>query len=384
MNRLFFCFLLLGSISFSHVYAGGRFPITPRANLSKLRKHPVINYFPISTVLQKRIETTYRQALDAQQELSPDFTFVGSPIKDVAFTYKLKPAKLYPDHPFLISPSQTGKYMTARSNRLLIQEVQRLKQLRKQIDNNLPRLQRQAARSEHPKNPVQWLVRTIPSQTNQLFIGEFHEQTSIYKFVSQLLPALRKRFAQREIILFTEMLPANFIWNGQTRATSKLPASLSDYFPIWQVASQANIQTVGLELPEAIACPCLTLCTGPKENEYIRSIWDSLEGIRLRNESWQRIVDTFRQQHPDALFIIYTGSAHVFYNHPFTLARPDKNTFVLVFYPQEYLSYTPQDNKLLVPLTFPQRVIKWQTPDLPPLAGFDVRIAVPFSPSRRK
>ena len=126
------------------------------------------------------------------------------------------------------------------------------------------------------------------------------------------------------------------------------------------------------------------------------SIWATLEGVRLRNERWINTLSSYRTKYPDALFIVYTGADHALYNRPFSLAThfPQEQTFVTALYPDkgtDFISdgkwwHVPSmtEKSYLGPLEqihkqadFPQPVLKWSTPQLSQIAGFDVRIKIP-------
>ena len=53
------------------------------------------------------------------------------------------------------------------------------------------------------------------------------------------------------------------------------------------------------------------------------------EAIRLRNKFWLEQIKYFRQQNPDAVFIIYAGAEHLSYSAPFSVGAqlPQQETF---------------------------------------------------------
>ena len=100
----------------------------------------------------------------------------------------------------------------------------------------------------------------------------------------------------------------------------------------------------------------------------------------------------YRQKNPDALFIVYTGSAHSYYNFPFSLAKrfPKETTFMLdltmdllrsdkgIIYGKDHLERLDEG------FYFPQPVLKWNSPDLIQLSGFDARIKLPLEQKRNR
>lgn len=349
----------------------------------------------VSYQLNRRMAQTYRQAEQAQMQLPLNRNIImGEPIQNIFKTGELNAHELYPKQTFLKNSSQTGKYLVARNNRLFVQETRRMKQLWAQIDENLPRLRQEATATEQPENTVKWLADSLPAQTTQLFVGEAHGYPEINQFVAQLTQELRSRQPKREIILFTEFLPENFKWTGNRPSILTVPEHAQKFFPTWDKALQAQVPVIGLELLAAVDDECEVRYLRTDDSLDKQTVWSSLEGVRLRNERWEKTLATYRAQHPDALFIIYTGADHSMYNRPFTLATPGENTFVTVLYPERYEALAPSGRftgtyvaknmrgpleRLVDKLDFQRLVIKWQSPDLPAIAGFDVRIKVPVT-----
>lgn len=363
----------------------------PLQHLQGTSKLPQIN---ISRQLEKRVAQTYKKAKQVQEQLpSNRYVIMGEPIKKITKTEELEPTELYPGNEFLKNSAQTGAYLVTRNNRLFIQEMQRMKKIWAQIDENLPRLQEEALATKQPQNPINWLAEIIPPQTTQLFIGEAHGYSEIHESVAQLMKNLRRQSADREIILFTEFLPENFTWSTHSK-TTRIPEIFHKYFPIWEQALQENIKVVGLELPAAVDDECTVHCFDRKGVVMKQTVWATLEGVRLRNEWWQKTLAQYRAQHPQALFVVYAGADHVMYNRPFTLANnPQERPFVAILYPNKYRFYeatgrftgtliakpTKGPLERIADLDLQQDIVRWQSPDLPAIAGFDVRIKVPVT-----
>ena len=347
----------------------------------------------INRQLEKRLNQTYRQAKQIHRQLPAGYTpIMGEPIQQIFHPEELDPATLYPDQTFLKTHEQTGRYLAARNNRLFMQEMKRMKKIWTQIETNLPRLKQEAATTKQPKDQVQWLAQQIPPQTTQLFIGEAHGHPEIHQFVALLVGQLRTQQPNRSIILLTEFLPENFTWKNQDKAEG-LPWTLHKYFITWEQVRKEQVPVIGLELPNAIDDNCEVRYLNNKGVLTKQTVWARLEGVRLRNERWQKTLAQYRHNFPDALFVIYAGADHVMYNRPFTLAQnPHENPFVAILYPNQQLSYEPTSRfvgilvakptkgpleRLVDNLDLQNPVIKWTSPDLPAIAGFDVRIKVP-------
>ena len=352
----------------------------------------------INRQLEKRLNQTYRQAKQIHRQLPAGYTPVmGEPIQQIFHSEELDPATLYPNQTFLKTHTQAGRYLAARNNRLFVQEMKRMQTVWSQLETNLPRLKQEAASTEQPANQVQWLAQQIPPQTTQLFIGESHGYHEIHQFVAQLVGQLRAQQPTRSIILLTEFLPENFAWTHRAN-TSHIPSVFHKHFAIWDQVLEQKIPVIGLELPNAFDNNCTVRYLNNKGVLTKQTVWACLEGVRLRNERWQKTLQTYRTNFPDALFIIYTGADHVMYNRPFTLAQnPQETPFVAILYPNQRLSYEPTSRfagtlvakpargpleRLVDNLDLQNPVVKWTSPDLPAISGFDARIKVPVSLER--
>ena len=347
----------------------------------------------ISRQLDRRLSQSYRQAKQIHSQLPVGHTpIMGEPIQQIFHPEELDPATLYPDQTFLKTHKQTGRYLAARNNRLFVQEMKRMKKIWTQIETNLPRLKQEAAATKQPSQQVQWLVQQIAPQTTQLFIGEEHGYPEIRQFVAQLVSHLRAQQPTRPIILLTEFLPENFAWTHHAK-TRHIPSVFHQYFAIWDQVLEQQVPVIGLEHPLAVDDNCTVRYLDGNGKLTKQTVWASLEGVRLRNERWQKTLQQYRANFPDALFIIYAGADHVMYNRPFTLAaNATEKPFVAILYPNQRLAYEPKGRfagtmvakpvkgpleRLVDNLDLQNPVVKWTSPDLPAIAGFDVRIKVP-------
>lgn len=362
--------------------------------LQHLQGTSKITQINIGRQLEQRLAHTYRQAKQAQAQIPANYRLImGEPIQQIFKTYELDPKELYPEQTFLKNSSQTGNYLSARNNRLFMQEIQRMKTVWAEIDENLPQLQQAASATPQPQDPIAWLAEIVPEQTTQLFVGESHGHKEIHQAVVRLVEHLQARQPEREILLFTEFLPENFTWNKRSKhKISQLPEILQGHFPTWDQIAELQIPVIGIELPAAADDVCKIRYLNTQGRWDIQNVWMSLEGVRLRNERWKKTLAQYRTQHPDALFVIYTGADHSMYNRPFTLANKNEHTFVSVLYPDRYRAFEPSGRfscttvakpkagpleRLVDELDFQRSVVQFQSPGLSQIAGFDVRIKLP-------
>lgn len=354
----------------------------------------------ISYQLSRRVKQSFHTATQTLHHIPPGMqSSLGRPTRRARNVQDMDFKEIYPDIAFLTTSGQTANYLLSRNNRLLSREQKRMEKVLEQIDIYLPLLTRQAQQLKQPDNPLEWLADEIPLGTQQLFIGEAHGYPEIREAVRQLLTTIRDKQPRREIFLFTEFIPENVIWEDINNQNLR-PPYLPNYYSVWDSAVETGIHVIGLEPKPVVqavknnSCTCSYLdSTGTLQNMYI---WATLEGLRWRNERWLKTLTAYRTQYPDALFIIYTGADHTLYNRPFSLAAgfPKENTFLAVVYPDKKSIFIPSDKwygaslltdkpyadpieTLHEQADFPQPALKWSTPELSQIAGFDARIKIP-------
>ena len=253
---------------------------------------------------------------------------------------------------------------------------------------------KEANQVAQPEDPTLWLAAQIPLEANQIFLGEVHGYPEIKQTVRELIGIIRQIQPRRQIILFTEFLPEKFTWEGPS-SQGHIPTYLHKYIPIWNTAIQNRISVVGLEPRPVIQSHCTCSYTAPNGQTHNQlPIWATLEGVRVRNEHWMSILSQYREQYPDALFIMYTGAYHALYNCPFSLAAnyPKETTFIAALYPDKKYKYTSPGKGQAATLIespysgpleyltqqadFPQPALKWSSHQLSKVAGFDARIKI--------
>lgn len=352
----------------------------------------------VSRILERRVKTSFKRAQEAQIEAtisSQSSPLFGEPIRRVRRAKDMPQARVYPDRPFLTTREQTANYMAAQSNRLFLQQSRRWRQWTKQLEEQLPQIEEAARQTPQPEHPIAWLAEQIPAQTSLLFVGEMHGFGEIREGVGTLLSTLRQQNPSREIILFTEFLPEEFHWKP---TTDPALLDLPKYAPVWEEAARNHIEVIGLEPEVALADSCEVEGLDDVEKISVFSQWAHLEGVRLRNEAWAKTIQTYRAQHPDALFVVYSGASHSAYYFPFSLATTlsKERPFVATLYPDkmlrtagsfwvshvEFVPYEEPLERVTKHILFQKPVLQFKDPEISKLVGFDVRIKLPINEER--
>lgn len=338
----------------------------------------------ISQILETRVQQTFTQAQKAEGEV---FVFDGQPIRGISpmLFYPLKPHKTYPGNLFLTTNKQAKKFFIINNNQAFLSEVQRMKKFWPALEQALPKMQQEAASLQQPKDPLTWLAQAIPAATDYLFLGEYHTFSEIQISISRLLSLIRERNPNREIFVFTEFLPDSTKYMSSEEFFPSLNplSSFTSYHPIWQTALQNNMPVIGLE-ESYVRNSYATVKEAANTESEDNTLWSTLEGMRLRNKHWAQIIEKYRKKHPNALFVIYTGAGHCFYNYFFPLSKmfPGENSFVVELAPQkeEAPAFPTARTGLLEILqdkvAFAQPVLKWKDPSLKELSGFDAHIKI--------
>ncbi len=378
-----------------------------RTLTSRLKPAPVsatssrVNRMNISRQLEQRVARTYKQALQEQQANPQAWKTMpfGNPVQKVFHPEELDPRLLYPDQSFLQTSAQTANYLAARNNVLVRNELRRAQALQYELEQALPAFEQAAAQMPQPPTDISQIITQVASQISPtvqyIFVGEEHGYADIRQGVTTFVTALRAQYPQRPLFLFTEFLPAQESWPvGNSRHS--VPDYLHVYFPIWQQVTQQQIPVIGLEPAYAVMDQCRVKLGNVSVFCSKKSVWETLEGVRLRNEAWQQLLDNYRTRFPQALFIIYTGADHCMYNRPFALPNhyAPGSSFVLTLHPASRTEYHSDGflkiaHEVQVPARgplerlaqqdkFPQPVLQWKDPDLARICGFDVRLKVPI------
>ncbi|MCQ2410577.1 MAG: hypothetical protein MJ053_03545 [Elusimicrobiaceae bacterium] len=252
---------------------------------------------------------------------------------------------------------------------------------------------------------MSYVAEQIPEDISYLLIGECHYLPDMPKTVSDLISYLHYVYQPgREIIVLTEFLPEMVTW-GQPG-----PVSTWDiYVNLWgSLQGMGGIPAIGMEpafkfndsaseiITEEPQSPTTRdfiadISEGetsytPAERDTSSQIASSPEGVRLRNERFLQIIKQVRQEHPDALLVIYTGGAHVEYGQPYSLgdalAGPKTRVISLIPAPVQkdgewYAPAVNFDIATRMQFIF-DRLIQFNDPELTKLSGADIRWKIPI------
>ncbi len=358
----------------------------------------------ISKSLSRNIEISFRNSMELQATRQ-NFYIYGAKLPGRRLTGSIPrefTTILYPGmEEILTSDKQLSNYFVLRNNRETLKAGRQLQKQLQLLYEQIPVLKQHQTIIEHnPAYDLTWLQEQIPTDISYLLIGEIHTYPVIQENIARFLPLIRQKFPDREIFLLTEFLPDGTAY-GKGLQTPRDPDRA--YNQIWLAAMESNIQTIGLE-PKFL--------NAVEEDLVIdffkrKDMWSTLEGRRHRNNYWKHIVEQARQQHPNALFIIYAGSGHVLYNEPFSLGTSlasQAETFMISFIPgltlknapkklkdilldenwfQEKRTYIEISNYFIpfsqfdfaTQLMFPERIVQF-TPQYNHLTGFDVQLKI--------
>ena len=308
------------------------------------------------------------------------------------FTIDIPTQILYPDmKDYLTNPFQRGLYFIARNNREVAKWLPKWDEYKQNILSNIPAFQ--AAKGTlipSPEEDVQFIADRVTKDTQYLLLGETHGYSDLQKFVKQVVHEVRQRMPEREIVFFTEFISEDIT----DPLNETLGVWMEPHRQIWKQVVADGIPVYGIE-PEFVRYQSsktirqALLYKGATLSNRA-DIWSLVEGLRLRNTHWLNRIETFRQNHPDALVILHAGTGHIGYNEPHSVGRALRGpeTLAVTLYPlptkevpgnPEYQeSYT----SLFDDLTngeFPERVLYFNDPKLSHLAGFDVQLKIPMT-----
>lgn len=405
-KKYFLLFLTLGLLTFPlHVDAGGKLPrIKPpkvtglKDYVSALRSPTIKPEFNARTsqVLESRLINTSIRAQQAQLKLPKTLRPLISP--SVASFPEINWQAIYPAKSFLTTQEQTVNYMLAKNNRLQVQEAERLEKLFQDLQAHVTQLQQAAQTTPQVEPYLPWAVEQIPAQTTMLFLGETHDVPEVRQAIRELIKELAQHAQGRKIILFTEFLPEQTHYTPANK--SQVEQTKSRYKETWQSALEQNIEVVGLEpafvFEDLFKDTSMELSQMPSGAITETPLWANLEAVRLRNEAWTRILQQYRAENPDALFVVYDGAAHSSYNTRFTLSHAfeKESPFVINVEPTYHIKtahimedgervrdVAPYRNLVekMLGIELPQRVIQITAPELKQLAGFDIRLKIPVN-----
>ena len=260
--------------------------------------------------------------------------------------------------------------------------------IRKRVQELYPQFEQVANdwAKQQPENPVTWVAQQVPTDTDNLVIGEIHLD-EIPQAMIPMLDVLTERMNGREIIFLTEFLPKGHVLDVEHDLDMLDQKPIRNFrkrnYPLWKALHERNIPVIGLE-PEFVEGSLEDECLATACDFYAipeeysapvpTDVWVNQEGLRIRNQHWLEEIQNQRKAHPNALFIIYAGKKHTSYLEPFSIARelPGKK-FVI-----EVLSkgFAPDLENLLISKQMPD-CFPLTDPQLAQAAGFDALIKIP-------
>ena len=332
----------------------------------------------LTELLATRLQKSYIQAFELMYH-NPVEEMVLADGPYTALSNRIKnPEELYPElSNILTTPEQWEMYIISAQNRRVASQMRRTKKLLEDYEAQFPQMRLHEQTVEVPPSQyMKTLADQIPANTKYLLLGEAHYaylRPHIAQFITHLANSGRK------IILFTEFMPHA----AQTQNTTRRNELLREYWPVWMAAKQANIPIAGLEPEFVVQNDNVALI------DHITAIdlplWGTTEGVRLRNQHWLRLIKRYREEFPDALFLIYAGGGHLSSERAYslgkTLAGPDTYTALIVpteslKKPDELLNISMYDTfcvKQALPIS---PFIKFDYP-LSTQVGFNARVLIP-------
>lgn len=166
----------------------------------------------------------------------------------------------------------------------------------------------------------------IPPMARKIFVGEEHNQPSIYRAFETLILQYRRKYPGRQVVILTEFVSDRLLpWQTPGRPVNRLemPLRRNDKdFAFFNKLIKEGVTIIGLENISYIK-DHEALIT-PSESQY-----ESVYGMQERNAHWRHIISYVADQYPQATLFIYAGNMHTHYRAPFTLATPSPQNFVL-------------------------------------------------------
>ena len=234
-----------------------------------------------------------------------------------AFPNNVRPYELYPNAMDGLTRESLGYYMIIKDNledrKLAPEQVLKGQQMKELV--RTPGFMEKIRVAVPAGQEAKWLVTQIKPDTQYLLLGETHWSKNVKTIIADVLGEIRsaKQFANRKIFLFSEFYRQGAVLPTREGEILKLPDTMNDLrsvliklkYPVFQKAWDMNITAIGLE-PDFV--------TG-------KDIWatNQVESARLRNKEWLKTILQYREQYPDALFVIYAGQGHTNYDEPYSL-----------------------------------------------------------------
>ena len=347
----------------------------------------------LATQLEKRVAQTYMKTGRSLERAAVD------PIVDVrglsvvkqvrrnTLPFSINPYELYPNAPDGLTRESLSNYIATKNNlevrKFISQAESRSVELFRAMNDG--RLEETLLKELPPVGKeLDWLAAQLEPDTQYLLVGE-QRQTRAEQAVRELLPKIREQMPGREIILFTDSLPESISIMENWLCVESIPGSFAKddkSFPLMKAANAAGMYIVGMEPGYMLGNSAVDIgfvnSTG-MVSSHSASLWETVEGIRLRNEAWLKTIREYRQKYPQALFIINDRYEQSSYDMPYSLGSvlAGEKTFVVEMGRGNGFDDSRRD---FIPImqTSEQmgssRVVQFKDRDISRLVGFDAHI----------
>lgn len=253
---------------------------------------------------------------------------------------------------------------TMEENKLFISQRTLYEKYIRQLVKEKPRLAKELLITPAVP-PARALAQAIPADKKYIFMGEYHNE-NLTLALQETLKEFVKLHPEKEIIVFSEFTDE---WGFEQAEDSPL---FNQYIAPLQ---EAGIRWVGLKEFGPLKLAVIS-------DEYCSSVQSTLMGIKTRNEHWVSILKKWRQEHPNAVFVVHAGVGHVDYWEAFSVSArfPRQESFVLSFIPFEKSpsAYIEEPFHLATRYRFYRPgLLQWKTPRAAHLAGFDMQVILP-------
>lgn len=352
----------------------------------------------ITETLIKRVQTSgelfekTRNSYPANlSEFSSFYLWNGQTLTD---DLNIAPEDLYPQKSFLQNQEQLRLYFLARNNREQTKYYRKLYARYQAIGRRLNDFKQAQTPITHPADQdLLWVIQQLPNNLSYLLLGEFHLFPDIMARVALLIHYLHY-FAQpeRQIIVLTEFLPEMTTYEPNI----PLHSSVTYYKDIFEYIYKMDIPIIGLE-PDVTSKMAFNKVAesaeaiGKEALDISHSVSVTLEGTRFRNVRFLKTIEKIRQQHPEALIIVWAGNTHIEYPEPYslgkTLAGPETRVISLepeyVPIPKDkerrWRRYITKFDIATDKQFINNRLIQFNDPELTKLSGADIRWRVSVS-----
>lgn len=345
----------------------------------------------ITRQLRRELDVSYQQASNSYPVPMPQGFFVinrrlSSKQLEMPLDIRHAPV-LYPQAEFLTNDAQLSAYFLTQNNQqvLLLEEHnlaryyqirQQFQRLREEVQPGLPL---------HEWEDAAWLANLLPEDLSYLVLAQAQSDARLARKTTDILQALHERFAQREIIILTDKLPAQYQY--QPKAT--LPASWAvpaAYEATWKQAALFNMKVYGVELPELTQAPNQIVLEITRNWTDKKDMWQTPEALRIRQTFISQTLAAYRQEHPQALFVLdlpmELGDYASLYSVTKSLAEQEPTVIASLMlasqrFPYKRLGDTPHSffDNATGAYDFRDRVLHY-SPDWRPITGFDIEIQV--------